>query len=83
MEARVPRYFFNVHDGRSAFDSEGTELASRDAARITAIQFTGEILRDDARLRKFGDDWHLEVLDVAGAKVCTVDVRVSVPVADG
>jgi hypothetical protein len=79
----VPRYFFNVHDGRSELDAEGTELASQDAARLTAVQLTGEILRDEARLRKFGDDWHLEVLDVDDADVCTVDVRISVPVADG
>ncbi|MFB0491918.1 hypothetical protein ABIE45_004504 [Methylobacterium sp. OAE515] len=79
----MPRYFFNVHDGRSELDTEGTELTSDDAAQFTATQLAGELLRDEAHRRKLGGAWHLEVLNEAGANVCSVDVRVSVPVAGG
>ncbi|WP_192707196.1 hypothetical protein [Methylobacterium sp. OAE515] len=78
----MPRYFFNVHDGRSELDAEGTELTSYDAARLAAVQLAGELLRDEAHRRKLGDAWRLEVLNESGTNVCSVDVRVSPPVAD-
>lgn len=79
----MPRYFFNVHDGRSELDTEGTELTSRDAAQLAAVQLTGEILQDEPHRQKLGEAWHLEVLDEAGGTVCNVDVRVSVPTGGG
>jgi hypothetical protein len=78
MEAVVPRYFFNLHDGRSDLDTDGTELTSSDAARIAAVQFAAGLLGDEAHLHTSGVAWNLEVLDEAGATVCSVDVRVSV-----
>lgn len=78
----MPRYFFSVHDGRERPDAEGTELTSPDAARLTAVQLAGDILRDEAHYQKLGNAWCLEVLDEAGGIVCNVDVCVSVPVAD-
>lgn len=44
--APMPRYFFNVHDGRSAPDREGTELPDTEIARAQAVRLSGEILPD-------------------------------------
>jgi hypothetical protein len=77
VEARVPRYFFNVRGDGAEIDTEGIDLTSHDAARLAAVQLTGEILIDEAHRLKFGDTWHLEVLDEAGGNVCDVGVRIS------
>jgi len=79
----VPRYFFNVHDGRSEIDTEGTELTSHDAAQLTGVQLAGEILKDEARRRKLGGTWRLEVLEEAGVLVCRIDVSISAPITSG
>jgi putative ABC transport system substrate-binding protein len=41
----VPRYFFNVHDGKDLPDNEGVELAGRDAAHREAFHTAGEMLK--------------------------------------
>jgi hypothetical protein len=56
----MPRYFFNVVDGRAYADSEGMELLNIKAAEREAIRTAGEIIRDD-HFR--GENWALEVLD--------------------
>lgn len=75
----MPRYFFNVHDGRSELDTNGTELTSREAARLMAVQLAGEILRDEAHRQTLGDAWRLEVADEAGEIAWLVEVSVSDP----
>jgi hypothetical protein len=44
----MPRYYFNLKDGRVSFDNEGTEFANIDAAHNEAVRLSGEILRDGA-----------------------------------
>lgn len=79
----MSRYFFNVHDDRSEHDTEGSELTSRDAARLMAVQLAGEILRDEARRQRFSDAWCVEVLDEAGGIVCSINVNISAPITSG
>jgi hypothetical protein len=66
----MPRYFFNVHDGRDLPDTDGIELAGRDAAHKEAFRAAGEMLK--AADRKFlrDDVWEMHVTDDAGATVC-------------
>jgi hypothetical protein len=45
----MPRYFFNVDDGRDLPDNEGTELAGRNEAHRQAIITAGEMLREGDR----------------------------------
>jgi hypothetical protein len=78
MEAAVPRYFFNLHNGASDLDTEGTELTSDDAARIAAVQFAAGLLGDEGPLHASGTAWHLDVLDEAKRTVCSVSVIVTV-----
>lgn len=63
---RVPRYHFNVYDGVSEPDLEGTELPDWQVARLEAIRLAGEILKDDPHRIALGEDWRIEVTDSTG-----------------
>ena len=65
----MPRYFFNVIDGRSIIDNEGSELAGLKDARIEAIQLAGAILRDEGDTFWNGEEWHMHVTDASGLSV--------------
>ena len=66
-------YFFNVYDGHSTMDTDGTDLPNRQSARHEAIRLTGHILRDDATRLLPDEEWRLEVIDTAGLLVLTLD----------
>jgi hypothetical protein len=66
----MPRYFFNVYDGRDLLDDAGIELANRDEAHRQAIVTAGEILRESGRRFLQGDVWEMHVTDEAGKTVC-------------
>ena len=70
----MPRYFFNVVDGREIRDELGTELPSLDAAREEALQASVELLRALKRKSEFwaGDAWIMNVTDEAGRAVLTL-----------
>lgn len=64
----MPRYFFNIHDGSSLVDSEGTELPDLAAARIEATRLSGAVIKELGA--PFWDhcfnEWLLEVNDGSG-----------------
>ena len=62
----MPRYFFNLQDGRSRPDREGTELADIGTARAEAVRLSGEVLRDTGAKYWDHPDWRLDVLDERG-----------------
>jgi hypothetical protein len=64
----VVRYYFHVRDGRDLPDDVGTELPDMPAVRQEAIKAAGEMLRDAASFWT-GEEWHMTVLDDAGAQV--------------
>jgi hypothetical protein len=66
----MPRYFFNVHDGKDLPDSEGIELPGRKEAHRQALTTAGEMLREMNREFLAGDVWEMHVTDEAGATVC-------------
>ena len=63
----MPRYFFNVHDGTSLVDEDGTDLPDIYAAQSQAIRTSGEILRDLGARFWDGVEWRVEVADERGA----------------
>jgi hypothetical protein len=73
-ESPVPRYFFNVHDGRDYPDAEGTELPDLAAVRAEALRSSGELLRGNNGTAEFwsGDDWAMNVTDEAGKNLLTL-----------
>lgn len=63
----MPRYYFNVHDGRTILDDEGVELADLTAARQMAILNSGEILKNGAGPAMWtGVPWRMWVTDAPG-----------------
>jgi hypothetical protein len=68
----MPRYFFNVIDGRSIIDNQGSELAGLKEARVEAIQLAGAILRDEGDTFWSGEEWHMHVTDASGQSVLTL-----------
>ena len=77
----MPRYFFNVHDGRAIRDSNGTELAGLDEARVAAVRFAGSILNESASHSWKDHVWHMEVANESGAVLLRFDfsARMSFP----
>ena len=71
----MPRYFFNVKDGRDLPDHQGTVLANPDAARVMAVFSSGEMLKAHAEQFWLDRDWQMHVTDEQGASVC--DLRFS------
>jgi hypothetical protein len=68
----MPRYFFNVIDGRNIIDNQGSELAGLKEARVEAIQLAGAILRDEGDTFWSGEEWHMHVTDASGQSVLTL-----------
>jgi hypothetical protein len=56
----MPRYFFDVHDGRSVVDDEGFELPSFEAAKLAAFHLAGGLLKD-IKAPAEAEDWQIEV----------------------
>ena len=62
----MPRYFFNVYDGYSELDTDGTELPDIYTAQSEAIRLSGEILREEGGRFWNNTEWKLEVADENG-----------------
>ena len=59
----MPRYYFDVLDGVSALDLEGTELPDIYTAQSLAIRTSGEILQGLGSRFWDGSEWTLQVAD--------------------
>ena len=62
----MPRYFFNVYDGYSKLDTDGTELSDIYTAQHEAIRLSGELLREEGGKFWNNNEWRLEVTDASG-----------------
>ena len=71
----MPRFFFNVRDGKGFPDAEGVEFADASAACGEAVTLAGEILRDVNGKMSEGGDWRLDVTDAAGDRVGSLSSR--------
>ncbi len=59
----MARFFFNILDGQTPVDEDGTELPDIYTARSEAIRLCGEILREAGTHFGSGTEWKLEVTD--------------------
>lgn len=73
---RMPRFYFNIIDGQSYFDEEGTELPDWEAARIEAVKLAGHVMRDEAKRIALGEDWRIEVTDDTGLMLFHITLQV-------
>lgn len=65
-EASLQRFHFNVYDGISSLDLDGTELRDRDEARREAIRLSGALLEEESERLRLGEEWYMEVTDDVG-----------------
>jgi hypothetical protein len=72
QESHVPRYFFDVKDGKDIPDTQGIELAGVAEARNQAIASAGEMIRSDGNTVWNGSDWRMDVTDEAGDRLFTL-----------
>ena len=73
----MPRYFFNVFDGRDYRDTEGTVFLDSQTAQTHAIRYAGECLADHAKRLALGEDWRMEVTDDQGLILFRLDFHVT------
>ncbi len=70
----MSRFFFHRADGTFDPDNEGTELSDLADARVEAVRFAAESMRDKPNLVKDGHIFRVEVSDEAGMLLSTVVV---------
>jgi hypothetical protein len=73
----MPRYHFNVQDGHSSPDHEGTELPDVQAARWEAVTMAGTMIEDAGKRARLHDEWRMAVIDEAGLVLFRLDFAVS------
>jgi hypothetical protein len=70
----MPRYFFNEFDGDYKVDDRGLDLTSMDQARLEAVRYAGEAMRDQPTLAWSGREFRVEVTDEKQLLLFTVMV---------
>ena len=70
----MPRFFFDLSDGTRETDAVGIDLADVDAARVVALKFTGELLRDNSQEIWEGEELRVEVFDEGRMPLFVVSV---------
>ena len=68
------RYFFNQLNGQVKVDDQGLEFASIRDARIEAVRYAGEVIKDHPTLVWTGGDFRIEVTDENALLLFTVVV---------
>lgn len=68
----MPRYFFDVRDGRQYPDDEGTELADLQSARVEAAGLAARLLGDHPAQFWNDGEWTIEVRDGHDQVVLTI-----------
>ena len=81
----MPRYFFNVDDGRTSVDTVGSEHPDLQAAREEALVTSADLLRDGGGPDLWsGKPWRMWVTDQPGGAGKTLfTLRFSATQGDG
>lgn len=72
----MPRYFFNVHNGRVIADADGVELSDATEARVRGVKIAADILREEY-LSSPSASWRLIITNEAGERIYQIDFSVS------
>ena len=71
----MARYFFALHDHTFETDEEGVDLPDLHAARLEAIRFAGEVLRDQPDLLDGSNALSVKVTDEDGGETFRLEMR--------
>jgi hypothetical protein len=75
----MPRYFFNLDNHTLDEDHEGTILSDANEARVQAVVFAGDYLRDHPELVWDGSKFKVIVVDEVGTVLLNVVVTAATP----
>ena len=67
-------FFFNQLNGESRPDDQGTDFATINEARLEAVRYAGEVMRDHPTLVWEGEDFRIQVTDDTKLLLFTVIV---------
>lgn len=70
----MARFFFNEFDGQYKRDDLGLELPTIEKARLEAVRYAAEAMRDQPELAWKGDEFRVEVTDEKHLVLFTVIV---------
>lgn len=70
----MPRYHFNVYDGQTTLDRDGTQLPGPDDARRESIRLASELLRSEVVKTPVSEEWRVEVTDGRGMILFRIDI---------
>ncbi len=73
----MPRYFFHLTDGGSTPDPVGSELPDVHAARIEAVVYAAQTLKDSPEMAWSDPEVKVRVSDEEGKHVFTVRITSS------
>ena len=68
----MPRYFFDIRDGEDFPDLDGSEHADLKAARLEAIRYSGEVLREMPERFWDAEEWMMTVSDAKRIELFTL-----------
>lgn len=72
----MPKYFFNVHNGRVIADDDGIDLSGPAEARERGVRLAADILREEMATSPDAS-WRMIVTDDAGDRVFQIDFSIS------
>ncbi len=75
----MPRYYFNRMDGGVDLDIDGMELRDLEDARIEAVLFAGQTLKDRPELLWSGHELRIQVSGRERELLFTISIRMSTP----
>jgi hypothetical protein len=59
----MPRYFFDIQDGQNFPDYQGSEFADLAAARVEAVRYSAEVLKEMPERFWNSEEWLMTVSD--------------------
>lgn len=72
----MPRFHFNVYDGRTTIDQVGTDLDNLNEAKLEAIWLAGRMISENFEHICSCAEWRLEVADDQGLVMIRLDFNV-------
>lgn len=68
----MAKYHFNLEDGQSYPDTEGSDWDNLDSVRTEAVRRSGQLLQEQAQTFWGGHGWKLTVTDATGMVMFTL-----------
>ncbi len=79
----MSRYYFNLNHSLSENDESGVVFADVARARLAAVEYVGELLKDHPEQISSDRDFHIAVTDAQGEPVFRLDISAFVPSSAG